>query len=39
LVSGTIYLDNAPGVSSISYEEDTGIAHIRGANLESTLYA
>ena len=39
LVSGTIYLKNAPGVASISYEEDTGIAHIRGANLESTLYA
>jgi acyl-homoserine lactone acylase PvdQ len=39
LVSGTIYLKNAPGVASISYEEDTGISHIRGANLESTIYA
>ena len=39
LVSGTIYLRNAPGVASISYEEDTGISHIRGATLESTIYA
>jgi hypothetical protein len=39
LVSGTIYLQNAPGVASISYEEDTGISHIRGATLQSTIYA
>jgi acyl-homoserine lactone acylase PvdQ len=39
LVDGTIYLKNAPGVASISYEEDTGISHIRGENLQSTIYA
>lgn len=39
LVSGTIYLADAPGVASISYEEATGIAHIRGQDLNSALYA
>ena len=39
LVSGTIFLQNAPGVASISYEEETGISHIRGATLESAIYA
>jgi hypothetical protein len=33
LVEGTIYLKNAPGVASISYEDDTGITHIRGESL------
>jgi len=37
--TGTIYLDNAYGVASISTEDVTGITHIRGENLESTVYA
>ena len=39
LVEGTIFLKNAPGVATISYEDDTGITHIRGENFQSTIYA
>ena len=39
VVSGTIYLDNAPGEVHISYEDKTGIAHIRGDDLKGVVYA
>ena len=39
VVSGTIYLDNAPGEVHISYEDKTGIAHISGDDLKSVVYA
>ena len=37
-VSGTIYLRNAYGVSTITTEDATGIAHIRGDNLNAAVY-
>jgi acyl-homoserine lactone acylase PvdQ len=37
--SGTLYLQNAPGVVTISFEEETGIAHIHGDSLASAVYA
>lgn len=37
--NGTIYLEGAPGVASITRETDNGIAHIRGENLQSAMYA
>lgn len=38
-VNGTIYLDNAKGIATITTEDDTGITHIRGQNLESAVFA
>lgn len=34
-----LYLPNAPGTAAIVREKDTGIAHIRGDNMESVAYA
>jgi len=39
VTSGTLYLDKAPGAATITYEDGTGIAHIRGESLESAVYA
>ncbi len=39
VVRGTIYLENAPGVATITNEDETGIAHIRGDSLYATMYA
>jgi hypothetical protein len=37
--SGTIYLEGAPGVASITRESANGIAHIRGEDIHSAVYA
>lgn len=38
-LSGTVYLPKAPAPATIRTEDATGIAHIQGDTLESTLYA
>jgi acyl-homoserine lactone acylase PvdQ len=35
---GTLAMPNAPGTLTITREDDTGIAHIRGDSLLSTVY-
>ena len=37
--TGTIFLQHIDGNASITREVETGIAHIRGSNVKSTLYA
>jgi penicillin amidase len=39
VTSGTVYLENAPGTATITFEDETGIAHIRGDSLLSAVYA
>jgi acyl-homoserine lactone acylase PvdQ len=39
IVEGTIFLENAPGIATISSEEETGIAHIKGESLYAAVYA
>jgi hypothetical protein len=36
--SGILILRNVPGVCTITREDDTGIAHIRGDSLQASLY-
>ena len=36
---GTIYLPRASGSASITREDDTGIAHMRGSTFNDAVYA